>query len=290
MQQEKCHMPRRRTRPRIGKTGCLFWIVILLVIVVIIVYRGKGSLKQTISNIKNSISGKEVTQEVKKEGSVTTETSQSETAQAEAAKAKAAQKDQTLKTESETGEQAQTTPEKAESQTPALKADEEKIETTRKEVKKSENKAGAFNTRESDLFFVRFNQNDGSVRLVPVTRDVRYIDSPITKTINALLSGPTGSEQEKGIKSLIPDGTSLISASIKNGLLTLNFSDQFEENYSGREAIQLQLSQVLLTSFGFPQVRKVRILIGGKKKQYITGEGIPLKEVYTRQDIPQLSM
>ncbi len=145
-------------------------------------------------------------------------------------------------------------------------------------------------TLEADIFYVKLNQNDGSVRLVPVARRVEYKDSPITKTIDTLLKGPTRSEHESGIISLIPEGTSLISAQIKNGLLTLNFSSRFEENYSGREAILLQLSQVLFTSFGFQQVRGVSIHIDGKQKQYITGEGIPLKQVYTKQDLSQLSM
>ncbi len=275
-------MPRRKTRPRIGKTGCLFWIVILLVIIVIIVYRGKGSLRQTFSTLKNSISGKEVTEEVKKEK---TEAPEETAGNAENQKA------------SETGEGTQVATEEAEPSSPASEKEKkpavkikEEPTLTKEKQKKVGNKAVTEKTLAADLFFVRFNQNDGSIRLVPVARKLEYKDSPITKTINALLNGPTQSEQKNGIISLIPEGTSLISARIENSLLTLNFSSQFEANYSGREAILLQLSQVLFTSFGFSQVSGVSILIEGKKKQYITGEGIPLKEMYTKQDLAQLKM
>ena len=88
--------------------------------------------------------------------------------------------------------------------------------------------------------------------------------------------------------SFIPDDTELISASIQNGHLILNFNNKFEENYSGMEAILLELSQVLLTSFNISQVTEVSILIEGNNKRYITGEGIPLKKVYTKQDLSEL--
>jgi len=283
-------MPRRRTRPRIGKTGCLFWIFILLVIIVIIVYRGKGSLRQTFSTIKNSISRKEVKEEVKKQPAETPlKTKIPEVVE---------EKGETTSPGAKTVESGQESLEKTKSSTPAVSKEQEKpaVKTEKKspvvseKQQKSERKTITTKTLETDIFYVRLNQNDGSVKLVPVTRLVEYKDSPITKTINALLKGPTRSEQNSGIISLIPEGTSLISARLKNGLLTLNFDGRFEENYNGREAILFQLSQVLLTSFSFQQVQGVSIHIDGKKKQYLTGEGIPLKQVYTKQDLSQLNM
>jgi spore germination protein GerM len=117
-----------------------------------------------------------------------------------------------------------------------------------------------------------------------------YKDSPITRTIESLLKGPTVSEKKQGITSFIPEDTRLISAQISNGHLTLNFSEKFEENYTGREAILLELSQVLLTSFNFSEVSKLSIVIEGQNKRYITGEGIPLKDVYTQQDLSEFKI
>jgi spore germination protein GerM len=45
----------------------------------------------------------------------------------------------------------------------------------------------------------------------------------------------------------------------------------------------------MLTSFEFKQVTSLSILINSKNKRYITGEGIPLKEVYTKDDLSQLN-
>ena len=44
----------QRRRSRIGKTGCLFWLFILLVIIVVFVYKGKGNLKESFKFVKNN--------------------------------------------------------------------------------------------------------------------------------------------------------------------------------------------------------------------------------------------
>ena len=141
---------------------------------------------------------------------------------------------------------------------------------------------------QAPLYYVKI-EGDGSATLQPVIRSVQFIDSPITRTIESLLSGPTAGEVERGLVSFIPKGTNLISAQLRNGHLILNFSDNFEDNYNGREAIHFQLSQIMLTSFEFKQVTGLSILIDGEKKRYITGEGIPLKEVYTKDDLSVLN-
>ena len=141
---------------------------------------------------------------------------------------------------------------------------------------------------EAPLYYVRI-EADGSAQLQPVIRPVHFKDSPITRTIDSLLEGPSAEEASKGLISFIPEGTNLLSARLHNGILTLDFSAAFEQNFNGREAIHFQLSQIMLTSFEFSQVSGLTLLIEGKKKQYITGEGIPLKEVYTKDDLSLLS-
>jgi germination protein M len=141
---------------------------------------------------------------------------------------------------------------------------------------------------DATIYFVKINHTDGSAKPIPVSRTVEYLDSPITRTFNTLLNGSSKTEREKGIISFIPENTKLLGAEIIDGHLTLDFSTQLEENYSGREAILLEVSQIILTAFDFNQVKKVSILIDGQRRNYITGEGIPLKRVYTREDISQL--
>lgn len=270
-------MARRRKKARLGKTGCLFWIFILLVILVVFLYRGKGSLKETFNSFKEKLTKKPYQENIlskEKEG----EKNKLEDNKGSIDKEKPGMTDQL--------ESDKVLDSYSEEEEKTLK----KLKTTELEQKKEEKipkEAMIKNkTLEVTIYFVKINNVDGTAKPIPVTKTIEYKDSPITNTINALLKGPTEAEKQRGIISLIPEGTSLISTQLKDGYLTLNFSSNFEENYSGTDAIFLELSQVILTSLDFQQVNKMSILIEGKRKSYITGEGIPLKEVYTKNDLP----
>ncbi|MCK4778003.1 MAG: GerMN domain-containing protein, partial [Actinomycetia bacterium] len=261
-----------RRRSRLGKTGCLFWLLILLIIVVIFIYKGKGNIREVFNFFKRGETKEAVEEIVKK--------SEDESTPEEGSQAQEGAE--------ESGEETTTAAREREDKTDSGKTGTEGEGTKKSEtgVKEDKSEAGVrdiLKTKEykAVLYFVKINGQDGSVKPVPVTRTIKFKDSPITRTIESLITGPTVNERQSGITSFIPDETELISASIQNGYLTLNFSSKFEENYSGREAILLELSQVVLTSFNFTQVTKLSILIEGKRKRYITGEGIPLKEVYT---------
>lgn len=270
-----------RRRSRLGKTGCLFWFLILLIIVVIFIYKGKGNIREVFNFFKRGVTKEAVEEIVKK--------SEDEGTPEEGSQAQEGAE--------ESGEETTTAARERKDKTDSGKTGTEGEDTKKSEtgVKEDKSEAGVrdkLKTKEykAVLYFVKINGQDGSVKPVPVTRTIKFKDSPITRTIESLITGPTVSERQSGITSFIPDETELISASIQNGYLTLNFSSKFEENYSGREAILLELSQVVLTSFNFAQVTKLSILIEGKRKRYITGEGIPLKEVYTKQDLSSLGL
>ena len=302
-------MAYRRRRPRFGTTGCLFWLFILLVIVVIFLFRGKGNLKESFSFIKKlrKDGQEELVLEKKQE-------SKGEEAVSDTVNRRPAAPGSTP--EAAPGGTAGGKPGETPGAEPGAKPGPEPPKPPRQEASKKpgpdgtdapdgagtaaerpkpkpeaiQTKKGEIKTKNlaASLYFVRIDSEDGSVKPVPVERTIEYKDSPITKTFEALLRGPTETERNKGIISLIPEGTRLLSARIDEGHLTLNFSHHFEENYTGREAILLEISQVILTSFDFNQVTKVSIRIDGKPKRYITGEGIPLKEAYTKQDLSSL--
>lgn len=260
----------RRRKSRIGKTGCLFWLFILLVLVVIFVYRGKGSFKETFSFLKEKVTPEQSETLVQPEKPPAEKTETSPEVREEPSKEDEKPEEKIIIIE-ESGE-PEPTPEEKVSEKPKT---EEKAKPPKPEVK----------SLTASLYYVKINEDDGTAQLYPVRRTVEYRDSPLTRTIENLLIGPTDSEKKAGTISFIPEETRLIWARIDEGHLTLNFSSGFENNYSGREAILFQLSQVMFTAFDFQQVKKLSILIDGKRKQYITGEGIPIKEAYTRQDL-----
>ena len=286
-------MANKRKRSRIGKPGCLFWLFILLVIVVIFIFRGKGNIKESFSFLKKIRVQK---QEEPLPGRATAQKPQGTVSGGEPEKESPRIEKETRQEEGAQQEMTKVPQAPAEKKPQARRpgqsgsggsvsggtGDGASIGGARPKGEIKSKK------RTSSLYFVRIDSENGSVKPVSVQRTVEYKDSPITKTFESLLNGPSEAERKKGLMSLVPAETKLLAARIENGHLTLDFSHHFEENYTGREAILLELAQVVLTSFDFEQVSSVSILIEGSQKRYITGEGIPIKEAYTKQDIPSL--
>ncbi len=131
--------------------------------------------------------------------------------------------------------------------------------------------------RSASLYYISL-KNDGTIEMIPVQRTVRYINNPMTETIQALLQGPTQQEEGQGIRSLIPPGTELLSAWIRDGIAYLNFNDSFLFNAVGVEGTIAQLQQVVYSTTEFSTVDKVQILIDGKKIDYLSQEGVYIGE------------
>ena len=123
------------------------------------------------------------------------------------------------------------------------------------------------------LFFVQLN-NDGSVTRKEVVRTIPKSNSPLTAAINSLLEGPNSDDVIQNCMTLIPSGTRLISASVKDKVATLNFSDDFEFNPYGVDGLVNQLMQVVYTACSFASVNSVQFIIDGQKKEYLGSEGI----------------
>lgn len=168
---------------------------------------------------------------------------------------------------------------KKEQHLPEASAESDKAEKEvqiKKEVQKEPVKTESkpvVSTRDVSLYFVEID-SDGSIVRKNVKRTMNRSDSPLTDAINAVLSGPLPAEKSKNCKSLIPAGTRLLGASVKNGIATLNFSDEFEyaQNY-GVEGYIASLMQIVYTATEFSTVSSVQILIDGEKKDYLGSEG-----------------
>ena len=127
------------------------------------------------------------------------------------------------------------------------------------------------NTTKAKICFVAIDSEGPVVRKI-VSRTV-HKDSPMGDALNQLLQGPSSGEASTGCRSLIPAGTRLLSASIKNGVAILNFSEEFQFNQFGAEGSLAQLMQVVYTATEFSTVKSVQIMIEGQKKDYLT-EGV----------------
>ena len=124
--------------------------------------------------------------------------------------------------------------------------------------------------RKLTLYFVAID-SDGSIIRKPVVKTVPKTDSPLTDAIKNLLAGPDASDK---VRTLIPSGTKLIGASVKNGIATLNFNEAFVFNQNfGNDGYSAQLQQIVYTATEFSTVNSVQFLIEGEKKDFLV-EGL----------------
>ncbi|MFP4562420.1 MAG: GerMN domain-containing protein, partial [Spirochaetia bacterium] len=135
--------------------------------------------------------------------------------------------------------------------------------------------------RNAKLYFIDVDEA-GSIALQPVVRSVRFIDSPLTETLKALLSGMLPSELNRELISLIPEESEILSVRVDDGIAFISFNDAFRFNSLGREGYEAQLKQIVYTATEFTTVSSVQILIEGKRYDYLGGEGVFIGQPLTR--------
>jgi len=119
-------------------------------------------------------------------------------------------------------------------------------------------------------------RDDADLSLVKVSRKLRASDSPLLDCLNALLSGPTAEEKNRNLVSLVPSGTRILSAQVRQNTVFLNFNEEFRYNTFGREGSAAQLKQIVWTATEFSNVHNVQIQIEGETVDFLV-EGIPIR-------------
>jgi spore germination protein GerM len=127
-------------------------------------------------------------------------------------------------------------------------------------------------TRERVLYFVQVDRS-GYTSRVQANRRLPVSDSPLTDVLHALIAGPNADEKGRGLISLIPPATKLLSASIRDSTAYLSFNEDFQYNTYGVEGYAGQLRQIVFTVTEFPNVSDVQIFIEGRRIDYL-GEGV----------------
>jgi spore germination protein GerM len=102
--------------------------------------------------------------------------------------------------------------------------------------------------------------------------------------LNTLLQGPTAEEQRRGLVSLIPSGTRILSATVRGSTAYISFSEDFQYNTYGVEGYAAQLKQIVWTVTEFPNVTDVQILIESRRVDYL-GEGIWIGSPLNRETL-----
>lgn len=98
--------------------------------------------------------------------------------------------------------------------------------------------------------------------LVPVTRTV-YSDADVTTAMVELLKGP---KPDSGLEAPLPENCAIRSVTMKNGVVTLDFSRAFLDA-AGSDAGVQTVRAVVFTASQFPGVKQVKITVEGIEYQ-----------------------
>lgn len=140
--------------------------------------------------------------------------------------------------------------------------------------------------RRARLHFISVDP-DGTTRTVAVDRELPQSDSPLRDAIVALLAGPDAREKGQGLASMIPAETRLRSATVKSRTAFLDFTESFRFTAGGVEGLAAELRQVVSTATEFPTVDRVQILIEGEKVRFLGTEGVRIDEPLSRASVAQ---
>lgn len=138
-------------------------------------------------------------------------------------------------------------------------------------------------TRDRNLYFIRLD-NDGTIVRTPVSRSLPVSDSPMMDVLDVLLQGPNAGERNRGLESLIPEQTKILSATVRGTTAYISLSEDFQFNTYGVEGYAAQLRQIVWTVTEFPTVSDVQILIEGRRIDYL-GEGIWIGSPISRETL-----
>ncbi|MDL2229297.1 GerMN domain-containing protein [Treponema sp. OttesenSCG-928-L16] len=135
-----------------------------------------------------------------------------------------------------------------------------------------EQPAPPVNLRDRAVYYMRLD-GDGTIVRTRVVRALPASDSPMLDSLRSLLQGPSAEEQRKGLISLIPAGTTILSAMVRGETAYISFSEEFQFNTYGVEGYAAQLKQVVWTVTEFSNVKDVQVLIDGRRLDYL-GESV----------------
>jgi hypothetical protein len=162
---------------------------------------------------------------------------------------------------------AQSSPPKTPEKEPETKPQTEK---PAEPVQPSAPPAKPVETRDRSIYLLQ----EANMTQVRVNRKLNVSDTPLKDSINALLSGPTAEERRRGMISLVPEGSRLLSAPRVDGsTVYLDFNQEFRYNTRGREGCAAQIKQIVWTATEFSNVQDVQFLIEGEKV-YFLSEGV----------------
>lgn len=139
------------------------------------------------------------------------------------------------------------------------------------------------------IFFIKVN-DDGEINLKSELKSLYVGKAPLGKSIERLLHGPDTQDINRGLLTLIPEGTKILSISIKDGVAYLNFNEMFRFNPLGVEGYIAQIKQIVYTATQYDTVDSVLFIIDGAQQEYLGPEGVYIGRPISRADLELLDL
>jgi spore germination protein GerM len=257
-------------RKRTASLGCLFWIALILLILVIFLFN-----RSRIEQVLEATGFIDVLSSVQEKPEIKTDEPETKAPAKETAEEPASGPG---KPESRIEEK----PKEADDSFVALEIVPQEAPTQAEDspaVEETQTKR----LRRATLYFVFHDGTSGELRRV--VRPIYYTDSPLTDTLKALLEGPSASELNQNLLSLVPQKSEIRSVAVKDGVAFIDMTEAFRFNSFGYEGAVLQLKQLIYTATEFPTVDQVQFLIEGVKQQYLNPEGLYIGKPLGREDL-----
>ncbi len=131
-----------------------------------------------------------------------------------------------------------------------------------------------------NLYFL----NPDTLEITPEARQIdsrELLNNPYELLINLLIEGP---KNEKLLK-LIPENTKLNNAKIENGILYIDFSEDFiKEQKLGKAQEELILKSIVNTVTELTEINKVAFLIDGEENKGFPDRELMFDKIFIRDN------
>lgn len=138
------------------------------------------------------------------------------------------------------------------------------------------------NAMNVNVYFSREEKICATSRSIPETQQVG------AAAMRALLDGPTPEEEDWGMVTSIPEGTTFLGLTIDGGVATVDLSKEYASG-GGSLSMLMRLAEVVFTLTQFPTVDGVNFKLDGKPIDVLGGEGLILDHPMSREDYEELS-
>ncbi len=129
-----------------------------------------------------------------------------------------------------------------------------------------------------NMFFIQ--PRGRSYVLTPVSTSLKTKVHPLKETLKLLINRRPVDFNAKGLESILYSGIRLRGISVQNGTAILDFNAALGTG-AGMQ-VEARLKQIVYTATQFENIDRVVVLIDGKKRDAISGDGLDISQPLTR--------